>query len=263
MEGLLELLSQPSSWIAIATLSILEIVLGIDNLVFIAIITERLPEEQQSLGRRVGLGVALLMRLGLLFAISWIMGLTTPIAEFQVLGLHVVVTGRSIILLLGGLFLLYKATTEIYHKTELKDEEIHTRAKSASFGIVILNIALMDLVFSLDSVITAVGMVDEIALMVIAIVIAMIVMVIFADPVSNFVNKYPSVKILALAFLLMIGVLLVAESFEVHVPRGYIYFSMAFALGVEFIQMRYQANVERRRGEKQPKPEQEPASSDS
>ena len=225
----------------------LEIVLGIDNLVFIAIITERLPEHQQSLGRRVGLGVALLMRLILLFAISWIMGLTATLVEFTVAGVHVELTGRSIILLLGGLFLLYKATTEIYHKTELKDEEVRTKAKTASFGVVIFNIAIMDLVFSLDSVITAVGMVDEIALMVIAIVIAMVVMVIFADPVSSFVNKYPSIKILALAFLLMIGVLLVAEAFEVHVPRGYIYFSMAFALAVEFIQMRYQANVAKKR----------------
>ncbi len=215
----------------------------------------------------MGLGVALVMRLILLFAISWIMGLTTTIAEFDVLGLHVAITGRSVILLLGGLFLLYKATTEIYHKTELKDEEVHTRAKTASFGVVIFNIAIMDLVFSLDSVITAVGMVDEIALMVIAIVIAMIVMVIFADPVSSFVNKHASVKILALSFLLMIGVLLVAESFEVHVPRGYIYFSMAFALGVEVIQMRYQANMERRQGARrsgpEQKPEHEPASNDS
>jgi predicted tellurium resistance membrane protein TerC len=250
VEALLELLSQPSSWIAIATLAALEIVLGIDNLVFIAIITERLPEHQQSLGRRIGLGVALLMRLMLLFAIAWIMGLTETIAEFEVFGFHVALTGRSIILLLGGLFLIYKATTEIYHKTELKDEEVHTKAKTASFGVVIFNIAIMDLVFSLDSVITAVGMVDEIALMVIAIVIAMVVMVVFADPVSNFVSKYPSIKILALAFLLMIGVLLVAEAFEVHVPRGYIYFSMAFALGVEFIQMRYQKNVERRSNNK-------------
>jgi len=247
VEALLELLAQPSSWVAIATLAVLEIVLGIDNLVFIAIITERLPEDQRSLGRRVGLGVALIMRLGLLFAISWIMGLTAPIAEFEVFGQHIILTGRSIILLAGGLFLIYKATTEIYHKTELKDEEIHAARKTASFGVVIANIAVMDLVFSLDSVITAVGMVDEIALMVIAIVIAMIVMVIFADPVSEFVSKYPSVKILALSFLLMIGVLLVAEAFEVHVPRGYIYFSMAFALGVEFIQMRYQGNLERKR----------------
>jgi predicted tellurium resistance membrane protein TerC len=247
VESLIELLSQPSAWIAVASLTALEIVLGIDNLVFIAIITERLPEHQRSLGRRVGLIVALVMRLLLLFTLSWIMGLTAPIAEFTILGLHVVLTGRSLILLAGGLFLIYKATTEIYHKTELKGEEVHSKAKGASFSVVIANIAVMDLVFSLDSVITAVGMVDEIALMVIAIVIAMIVMVIFADPVSEFVNKYPSIKILALAFLLMIGVLLVAEAFEVHVPRGYIYFSMAFALGVEFIQMRYQANIKRKK----------------
>jgi predicted tellurium resistance membrane protein TerC len=246
VQGLIELLSQPSAWIAIASLSALEIVLGIDNLVFIAIVTERLPEHQRSLGRRVGLIVALVMRLLLLFAISWIMGLTATIVEFEIFGFEVDLTGRAIILLLGGLFLIYKATTEIYHKTELKDEEIHARAKSASFGVVIANIALMDLVFSLDSVITAVGMVDEVALMVISIVIAMIVMVVFADPVSEFVGRYPSIKILALSFLLMIGVLLVAEAFHVEVPRGYVYFSMAFALVVEFIQMRYQANLQKR-----------------
>lgn len=251
MEALLGLLSQPSSWIAIASLAALEIVLGIDNLVFIAIITERLPEGQRSMGRRVGLAVALIMRLLLLFAISWIMGLTATIVEFEILGFHVDLTGRSLILLGGGLFLIYKATAEIYHKTELKDEEIHAKAAAASFSVVIANIALMDLVFSLDSVITAVGMVDEIALMVIAIIIAIIVMIVFADPVSEFVGKYPSIKILALSFLLMIGVLLVAEAFHVEVPRGYVYFSMAFALIVEFIQMRYQANLKKRAGSRQ------------
>ncbi|MDA3936703.1 MAG: TerC family protein [Actinomycetota bacterium] len=243
---MIDLFLQPSSWIAILTLALLEIVLGIDNLVFIAIVTGRLPEEQQPKARRVGLIAALGTRLILLFALSWILGLTRVLAEFHVLGHVVELTGRSLILLGGGLFLMYKATTEIYHKTELKDEEVHASGKTQAFGAVILNIAIMDIIFSLDSVITAVGMVGEIPLMVTAIVIAMGVMVIFADPVSEFVNEHASVKILALSFLLMIGVLLTAEAFEVVVPKGYVYFAMAFSLTVEFVQMRYETNLERR-----------------
>ncbi|MDP2180973.1 MAG: TerC family protein [Actinomycetota bacterium] len=250
---MLELLSQPSSWIAIATLALLEIVLGIDNLIFIAIVSSRLPASQQLLARRIGLVTALVMRILLLLTLSWILGLTRPLVEFHVFGHLVELTGRSIILLVGGLFLVYKATTEIYHKTELKDEEEHASGKkAAAFGAVIANIAIMDIIFSLDSVITAVGMVDEVPLMVVAIVIAMAVMVAFADPVSNFVNDHPSVKILALAFLLMIGMLLTAEAFEVVVPKGYVYFAMAFSLLVEFAQMRYQGNIARKRGLLQP-----------
>ncbi len=249
---MLELFMQPASWIAVLTLALLEIVLGIDNLVFIAIVTNRLPEEQQPLARRIGLIAALGTRLLLLFTLSWILGLTRVLAEFHVFGHVVELTGRSIILLVGGLFLMYKATAEIYHKTELKDEEVHTSGKAVSFSGVIVNIAIMDIIFSLDSVITAVGMVGEIPLMVTAVVIAMAVMIIFADPVSEFVNEHASVKILALSFLLMIGVLLTAEAFEVVVPKGYVYFAMAFSLVVEFVQMRYERNVtlraERRAG---------------
>lgn len=246
---MLEVFASPEAWIAVATLTLLEIVLGIDNLVFIAIITGRLPADRQSLARRIGLVVALATRLLLLFTLSWIMGLTKPLVEFGIFGEQVELTGRSIILLVGGLFLIYKATTEIRHKVEGADEEIHTAGKAAAgFGAVIVNIALMDMVFSLDSVITAVGMVSEIPLMVVAIIIAMVVMVIFADSVSRFVSDNPSIKILALSFLLMIGVLLTAEAFEVHVPKGYVYFAMAFSLTVELIEMRYDRNVSRRKG---------------
>lgn len=241
---MLELFASPQSWIAIATLALLEIVLGIDNLVFIAIITGRLPQESQPKARKIGLGVALATRLVLLFALSWIMGLTRPLFEFHAFGQLVELTGRSLILLAGGLFLIYKATTEIRHKVELVDEDVHTSGKAAvSFGAVIANIAVMDMVFSLDSVITAVGMVDHIELMVVGVVIAMIVMVAFADAVSTFVQDNPSIKILALSFLLMIGVLLTAEAFEVTVPKGYVYFAMAFSLTVELIEMRYDKNL--------------------
>ena len=239
--------ADPANWIALITLAALEIVLGIDNLVFVAIITEKLPVEQRSLGRKLGLGLALLGRVLLLLSISWIMGLTKPLAHLALGGLELELTGQSLILLLGGLFLIYKATVEIHHKVELKDEEVHTSGKaSAAFGAVMMNIALMDLVFSLDSVITAVGLVGEIPIMVAAIFIAMAVMIAFADPVSEFVSRHPTIKILALSFLLLIGVLLTAEAFHVDVPKGYVYFAMAFSLVVELVQMRYQRNVERR-----------------
>jgi predicted tellurium resistance membrane protein TerC len=247
--GAFELLLQPSAWIAIATLTALEIVLGIDNIVFIAIVSERLPEHQQSRARRIGLIIALAMRLALLFALSWIMGLEAVL--FTIPYVDVAVTGRSLILLAGGLFLIWKATTEIYHKTEGVDElEAHTHGKRVTFGGVLVQIAIMDMVFSLDSIITAVGMVDEILLMVIAIVVAVIVMIVFADPVSRFVNENPSVKILALAFLLLIGVLLVAEGTGREVEKGYIYFAMGFSLVVELLNMRYRKNREQRASER-------------
>lgn len=246
LSNFIEVFATPSAWIALATLAALEIVLGIDNLVFVAIITERLPESQRSFGRRMGLGLALLGRLVLLFSITWIMGLTKAFAEFEVFGHHVAVTGQSLILLTGGLFLIYKATTEIHHKVELRDEEVHTSGKGATLGVVLVNIALMDLVFSLDSVITAVGLVGEIPIMVVAILLAMGVMIWFADPVSEFVGENPAIKILALSFLMLIGVLLTAEAFEFAIPKGYVYFAMAFSLVVELIQMRYQKNIEKR-----------------
>jgi predicted tellurium resistance membrane protein TerC len=207
--------------IALLTLSVLEIVLGVDNVVFIAILTARLPTGQQALARRLGLGLALLIRIGLLFAITWIMQLTRPL--FAVLGHEV--SGRDLILLGGGLFLIFKATWEIYDKLEVEHTETARGRGRAEFAGVIVQILLLDVVFSLDSVITAVGMAQEIAIMV--------------GVVSGFVERHPSVKILALAFLLLIGVLLVAEGFGRHVPKGYIYFAMAFSLLVELLNLRY------------------------
>jgi predicted tellurium resistance membrane protein TerC len=233
---MVEILMDPSNWIAIATLTVLEIVLGIDNIVFIAIVSERLPQEQQSLARKLGLALALIMRLALLFALSWIIGLEKTLFTLPVVDVDM--TGRSLILLGGGLFLIYKATQEIYHKTEGGEEEAHTGKGKATMGSVLVQIAIMDMIFSLDSIITAVGMVDEIALMVVAVVIAVGVMIVFADPVSEFVNDNPSVKILALAFLLLIGVLLVAEGTGRHVEKGYIYFAMGFSVMVEMLNIR-------------------------
>ena len=247
---MLQLFAQPENWIAVGTLALLEIVLGIDNLVFIAILTSRLPKEQQKMARQLGLAAALVTRLILLFSLSWIVGLTAPIVPpFHVFGHEVLLNGRALILFGGGLFLMYKATSEIYHKVELTHEdEAHDKRKAkAALGAVLLNIALMDVIFSLDSVITAVGMVGEVPLMIAGVVIAMIVMITFANPVSEFINNNPSLKILALAFLLMIGTLLTAEALEFTVPKGFVYFAMAFSLVVELVEMRYERNVAKRK----------------
>lgn len=235
--------------IALVTLALLEIVLGIDNLVFIAILTGRLPREQQKSARQLGLLAALGTRMLLLLSLSWIARLTTPLFELGLIhvdGEPLQVTGRTLILAAGGLFLIYKAVSEIYHKVELHDEGVRDSTVKASFGAVIVNIALMDIIFSLDSVITAVGMANELVVMVAAIIVAMGVMIAFADSVSNFINKYASLKILALSFLLMIGTLLTAEALEFEIPKGFVYFSMFFSLGVQLIQIRYEANLQRR-----------------
>jgi predicted tellurium resistance membrane protein TerC len=229
--------------IALATLAALEIVLGVDNLVFIAIVSARLPAAQQPLARKIGLAAALVTRVALLLTLSWIMGLTQPL--FHVLGVGV--SGRSIILFAGGLFLIAKATFEIYAKVELSHEEQHADRGRRSFTSVVIQIMILDIVFSLDSVITAVGMVDEIPIMVAAIVIAMGVMLIAMERVSHFVEAHPSVKLLALAFLILIGVILVADAFGHHVPKGYVYFSMAFSLGVELLNLRYRSRQAKRR----------------
>jgi predicted tellurium resistance membrane protein TerC len=221
--------------IALLTLSVLEIVLGVDNVVFIAILTGRLPAAQQPLARRVGLTLALAIRIGLLFAITWIMGLTRPL--FAVLGHDV--SGRDLILLTGGLFLIFKATWEIYDKLEVEHSEAAAGRGRAAFASVLVQILLLDIVFSLDSVITAVGMAEQVSIMVAAMVIAMVVMLVSMGAVSGFVERHPSVKILALAFLLLIGVMLVAEGFGQHVSKGYIYFAMAFSLLVELLNLRY------------------------
>src|SRR5262245_34254019 len=220
--------------ISLVTLTAMEIVLGIDNVVFVAIITARLPPAQQPLGRRLGIGLALLMRIGLLFAISWMMGLTRPFIE---IGRGI--SGRDLILIGGGLFLIAKATWEIYDKLEAEHPATTAPRRRGVFLGVLIQILVLDLVFSLDSVITAVGMANHVPIMVTAMVLAMVVMLLSANPIGGFVERHPSVKILALAFLLLIGVMLVAEGMGSHVEKGYIYFAMAFSLFVELLNLRY------------------------
>lgn len=229
----MDLLTSPDAWIAFLTLLALEIVLGIDNVIFISILADKLPEERQKLARRLGLGVALVTRILLLLSLAWIIGLTAPL--FTVIGQEI--SGRDIILIAGGLFLLGKSTYEIHDK--LEGEEGHASARAgATLGGVIVQIVLLDIVFSLDSVITAVGMVDELAIMIAAVVIAVIIMLISAEAISGFVNRHPTVKVLALSFLLLIGFSLLLEGFDQHVPKGYIYFSMGFAVFVEALNLR-------------------------
>lgn len=226
-------ITDPQIWIALVTLTSLEIVLGIDNIIFISILASKLPKDQQNKARQVGLGLAMLTRIALLFSLSWIIGLTEPI--FSVLGQEI--SGRDLILLLGGLFLLGKATYEIHER--LEGEEGHASAKvAASFASVIIQILLLDIVFSLDSVITAVGMVDELWVMITAVVVAVGIMLWAAGPVSDFVNRHPTVKMLALSFLLLIGFSLVVEGLHQHIPKGYIYFAMGFSVFVELLNLR-------------------------
>lgn len=248
---MLATLFTPENAIAFVTLALLEIVLGIDNLVFIAILTGRLPKEQQKTARQFGLAAALVTRLMLLASLSWIAGLKTPLftLPFELHGEPFGVTGKSLILFAGGLFLIYKSVTEIYHKVELHDEGVRESSVKVALVPVVLNIALMDIIFSLDSVITAVGLANHLPIMIAAVVAAMIVMIVFADSVSNFINEYASLKILALAFLLMIGTLLTAEALEFTIPKAFVYFSMFFSLGVELIQIRYEANLKRQSAE--------------
>jgi predicted tellurium resistance membrane protein TerC len=229
--------------VALLTLAALEIVLGVDNLVFIAIVSGRLPAAQQPVARKVGLALALVTRVLLLLTLSWIMGLTRPL--FHVFGAGV--SGRAIILFAGGVFLIAKATWEIYAKVELSHAEAHGRGGRRGFASVVAQIMVLDIVFSLDSVITAVGMVDEIVLMVTAIIIAMIVMLLAMERVSHYVESHPSVKLLALSFLILIGVVLVADAFGHHIPKGYVYFSMAFSLSVELLNLRYRSRQRRSR----------------
>ena len=229
-------LADPQIWIALLTLTTLEIVLGIDNIIFIAIIAGRLPVHQQNKGRTIGLILAMVTRIGLLFSLTIIMGLTAPL--FTVIGQEI--SGRDLILFFGGLFLLGKSTLEIHNNLEGDTEHANAGKgkKEASFFSVITQILLLDIVFSLDSVITAIGLVDQVAVMVIAIIIAVIFMIFMAGPVSRFIENHPTVKILALSFLLLIGVALVAESFDLHIPKGYIYFAMAFSVFVEMLNMK-------------------------
>ena len=226
-------ITEPQAWIGFATLTLLEIVLGIDNIVFISILTDRLPQAQQSRARLVGLALAMVMRILLLFSLTWIIQLTAPL--FVVLGEEI--SGRDLVLILGGLFLLGKSTHEIHNNLEGPEGEGHTRV-APSFAGVLIQIMLLDIVFSLDSVITAVGMVDDIGVMVSAVIVAVGFMMLFAKPISQFVSRHPTVKMLALSFLLMIGIALIAEGLDQHIPKGYIYFAMAFSIGVELLNLR-------------------------
>ena len=234
-----ELLTDPQAWTALLTLTVLEIVLGIDNIIFISILTDRLPASQRDRARVVGLGAAMIMRILLLFAISWIIGLTEP--WFEIFDKEF--SGRDLILLAGGAFLLYKATSEIHEKLE-GSEHSAAETAAASFAGVIAQIMLLDIVFSLDSVITAVGMAESLTVMVIAVVLAVAIMMLSASRVSDFVQRHPTVKVLALSFLLLIGMSLMAEGFEQHIPKGYIYFAMGFSIFVEMINLRVRKKSE-------------------
>lgn len=226
-------LASPEAWISLATLTALEIVLGIDNIIFISILVSRLPAHQRAFARRLGLALAMITRLALLFSLAWIMGLTDP--WFTIFGEEI--SGRDVILIGGGLFLLVKATHEIHHSVE-GEEASAQQVVAANLGMVLVQIAVLDIVFSLDSVITAVGLADHVSIMAIAIVLAVGVMLLSAKAIGDFVDAHPSIKILALSFLVVVGVTLMVEGFDVHVPKGYIYFAMAFSLGVEMINIK-------------------------
>lgn len=228
-----EWLASPEAWIALGTLTALEIVLGIDNIIFISILVGRLPEKQRAFARRMGLGLAMIARLALLFSISWVMGLTEP----WVTVFAYAISGRDMILVGGGLFLIAKATHEIHNSLEGVEEQ-GPNVVVSSIGMVLLQIAILDIVFSLDSVITAVGLVDEVSLMAIAIILAVMVMLVAAKTIGDFVDEHPTIKILALSFLILVGVTLMVEGFGVHVPKGYIYFAMAFSITVEMLNLR-------------------------
>jgi predicted tellurium resistance membrane protein TerC len=234
---MLELLTDPQAWIAFLTLTALELVLGIDNIVFITILVDRLPPQRRDFTRRVGLGLAMFMRIALLLTLAWLVGLTAPI--FTVLGEEI--SGRDLILIAGGVFLIWKATSEIHGMIE--GEEHKERRAAATFAGILAQIAVVDLVFSLDSIITAVGMVDELPVMIAAVVAAVLLMMVAAGPIGRFVSRHPTVKTLALSFLIMVGMALVADGLDFHVPKGYIYFAMAFSVGVEMLNLRMRRNA--------------------
>jgi len=236
-------MTSPELWLAFVTLLMLEIVLGIDNIVFISILSGKLPEQQQARARMVGIALALITRLLLLASLSWVIGLTAP--WVTIYGHEL--SGRDFILVLGGLFLLVKATYEIHHHLEADDAEAGAARKAAGFGAVVAQIVAVDIVFSLDSVITAVGMVEQLSIMICAVVVAMAVMLALSGPIAAFVNKHPTVKVLALSFLLLIGGSLVAEGFDLHIPKGYVYGPIAFSVFVEVLNLTARARRERRR----------------
>lgn len=236
----MEWLSDPSIWIAFLTLTLLELVLGIDNIIFISILAGKLPAEQQSRARYVGLALALVMRVLLLLSLSWVIGLTAPL--FTVFGQAV--SGRDLVLIVGGLFLIGKSTHEIHGSLEGEEEEHAAGKIYSSFTSVIVQIMLLDIVFSLDSVITAVGMVNNLWIMISAVVVSIVFMMAFAGTLGAFVQRHPTIKMLALAFLLLIGLTLIAEGFDQHIPKGYIYFAMAFSVFVELLNMKLRRKVE-------------------
>jgi predicted tellurium resistance membrane protein TerC len=235
----MELLTDPQAWIAFATLTALELVLGIDNIIFISILVDRLPAHQREFARRIGLGLAMFMRIALLMTLAWIVGLTAPVFTL----LREEISGRDLILILGGLFLLWKATSEIHQLLEGEEGE-RSGPAAATFRSVIIQVIIIDLVFSLDSIITAVGLVREIPIMIAAVVVSVALMMAFAGPIGRFVSRHPTVKMLALSFLFMVGMALIADGFDVQVPKAYIYFAMAFSVAVEMLNLRM-----RRRGE--------------
>ena len=228
-----ELLQSPEAWIAFGTLTALELVLGIDNIIFISILVDKQPRERRQLARRLGLFMAMFMRVGLLLVLAWIVGLVEPL--FTVFGEEV--SGRDTILIVGGLFLIWKSTGEIHQS--LEGEEGHSSsAVKATFAAVILQIMVVDIVFSLDSIITAVGMVDDVRVMIAAVVVSVGLMMLFAGAIGDFVSDHPTIKMLALSFLVVVGVVLIAEGFDHHVPKGYVYFAMAFSVAVEMLNIR-------------------------
>lgn len=234
--------ASPEAWIALLTLTVMEIVLGIDNIVFISILVDKLPMAERARARFLGLAFAMVTRILLLLCITWVMQLKEPL--FAIFG-HAI-SGKDLILILGGLFLLWKSTKEIHHKVEGDPEAAHTGGVKAALGAILLQIAILDIVFSLDSVITAVGMVDHIMVMVIAVMIAVGFMMIFAGTVSDFISRHPTVKVLALSFLLLIGTTLIAEGFHVHFQKGYVYFAMAFSIFVEMLNIRMKNKAEKK-----------------
>jgi predicted tellurium resistance membrane protein TerC len=240
----MEWITQPEVWISLLTLTLLEIVLGIDNIIFISILSGKLPADQQAKARRLGLGLALITRVILLCGLAWVVKLDKAFWEPKILSWQLSISGKDVILIVGGLFLLGKSVFEIHEKLEGEDGRT-TNKMAVSFGNVIFQILMLDIVFSLDSVITAVGMVKQIGVMIAAVIIAMIVMLVFVNKISAFVDRHPTIKMLALSFLILIGTMLVAEGFGQHINKGYIYFAMTFALAVEFLNMRLRAKAQK------------------
>lgn len=239
---MIELLSDPNIWVAFVTLTVLELVLGIDNIIFISILVDKLPEKQREFARILGLGLAMVMRIGLLFLVAWIAALTSPL--FTILQQEI--SGRDLILIGGGLFLIWKSTREIHHQFEDEEERAALNVR-ATFSAIIVQIILIDMVFSFDSIITAVGMVDETAVIVAAVMVSVALMIFFAPHIGRFVSAHPPIKMIALSFLVVIGVVLIADGFDYHVPKGYIYFSLAFSVGVEMLNIATQKKTKKKK----------------